>query len=429
MGVRGVHRAGMRRGEYMSTPNFRFNSGPLFESAAAQQLREGFRWLRFRGALESGFRDSLRDQTRWSIFAHLCLGLALVVSFILVDYWLFDRPLTGRLLLIRLGALAPLLACIVVVGKAKLYQHIYPTIVQIMAPIFGISVVANELVDQPFDISFFPAVVLSVVSIYLLVGLTFYAALRSGFVILVVYLLAARWVDASSIETIYNGLILLFTNVIGATASYTLERLHRTNFLEACLLTDAANRDGLTGIHNRRALDDHLERLWQQATRERSPVALLLIDIDHFKLYNDYYGHQAGDESLKQVAKLLARCVRRPLDFAARYGGEEFAVVLYNARRDYVEALARNIQLGLTELGIKHQVSPITKQLTISIGAACIIPDPDRSHFGFIQLADEALYDAKENGRDRVVIREAEYGDLATGSFRNRGQLRSAGNL
>jgi diguanylate cyclase (GGDEF)-like protein len=166
-------------------------------------------------------------------------------------------------------------------------------------------------------------------------------------------------------------------------------------------------------------LDEHLDRVWQQAGRDRINVALLLIDIDHFKAYNDYFGHQAGDECLKQVAQTLTACARRPLDFTARYGGEEFAIVLYDARREYVTELAQQISSGIAALALKHPVSPVAKAVTVSIGAAWVMPNPQRSHYGFIQLADEALYEAKGTGRNRVVLMDKEYEELSTGTFRS----------
>jgi diguanylate cyclase (GGDEF)-like protein len=200
---------------------------------------------------------------------------------------------------------------------------------------------------------------------------------------------------------------------------YTLERAMRTNYLEERLLIETASRDGLTGIHNRRLFDEHVDRIWPQAEREGASLALMLIDIDHFKAYNDYYGHQAGDECLRQVAWCLSRCARRPLDITARYGGEEFAIVLYEADRSHVEAATRRIQLEIDALALVHAASPAGhKKLTVSIGAACIVPKPGRTHYGFIQLADEALYDAKERGRNCVVIMDKEYEQLRTGAFR-----------
>lgn len=395
-------------------------SGAPLDSTAAHQLSSGFSWLRFVGPLEQEFRENLRDQTRWSVCAHLCLGIGLVLSFILIDSYVLHRLMTQQLFWARCGALLPLAICIAIVSRRSLYDRFYSPAIQFLAPIFGISVVQNALLAQPLGISFFPAVVLTVIGIYLLVGLRFHAALRSGFLVFAAYIaMALWWIEEPPNIAIYNGLILLAANIIGAAACYTMEHLHRTHFLEARMLMDAANRDGLTGIHNRRALDRHLERVWQQAIRERASVALLLIDIDHFKLYNDYYGHQAGDESLKQVARLLAQSCRRPLDFVSRYGGEEFAIVLYDARRDYVDALCAMVMTGLTELGITHSISPGNKRLTVSIGAACVIPEAGRSHFGFLQLADEALYAAKDGGRDCFVVRDVEYDELSTGSFRN----------
>ena len=170
-------------------------------------------------------------------------------------------------------------------------------------------------------------------------------------------------------------------------------------------------RDGLTGIQNRRMFDQHIQRAWNQAVRDSQRVAVLLVDIDCFKDYNDRYGHQAGDECLRAVAVSLSQCARRPLDFVARYGGEEFAVVLYEASREYVAEVLTRIQRSIAELNIPHEASRVASRLTVSIGAAFILPGANRTHEGLIQLADEALYSAKEQGRNRVVVMEAEYHD------------------
>ena len=179
-------------------------------------------------------------------------------------------------------------------------------------------------------------------------------------------------------------------------------------------------RDGLTGIQNRRMFDQHIQRVWQQAVREEERVAVLLVDIDCFKDYNDRYGHQAGDECLRAVAVSLSQCARRPLDFVARYGGEEFAVVLYEASREYAAEVLTRIQRSIAELNIPHEASRVASRLTVSIGAAFILPSGNRTYEGLIQLADEALYSAKEQGRNQVVVMEAEYHTLRTGRFEKR---------
>ena len=116
-----------------------------------------------------------------------------------------------------------------------------------------------------------------------------------------------------------------------ASVAYISEKTSRLRFLEAALLRELVARDGLTGIQNRRMFDHHIQRAWSQAVRDAQRVAVLLVDIDCFKDYNDRYGHQAGDECLRAVAVSLSQCARRPMDFVARYGGEEFAVILYEA--------------------------------------------------------------------------------------------------
>jgi diguanylate cyclase (GGDEF)-like protein len=152
-----------------------------------------------------------------------------------------------------------------------------------------------------------------------------------------------------------------------------------------------------------------------------------MIDIDYFKQYNDDFGHQDGDFALRSVARIIQGFARRPLDLAARYGGEEFAVILYEASREYVAEVLTRIQRSIAELNIPHEASRVASRLTVSIGAAFILPGANRTHDGLIQLADEALYSAKEQGRNRVVVLEAEYNTLRTGRFERRGPRSSTG--
>jgi hypothetical protein len=189
----------------------------------------------------------------------------------------------------------------------------------LLAPLFGVGVMVEALIAATHGVSVFSAVVLTMIGLYLMVGMLFYAALRTALIVMLAYMIGANATHMPSEQMAYNFLVLLATNLVGASVCYALERVHRTNYLEARLLTEMACRDGLTGIYNRRMLDEHLDKVWQQAGRERVFVALLLVDIDHFKAYNDYYGHQAGDECLKSVAQTLMRSARRPLDFTARY--------------------------------------------------------------------------------------------------------------
>jgi diguanylate cyclase (GGDEF)-like protein len=216
----------------------------------------------------------------------------------------------------------------------------------------------------------------------------------------------------------YSTAILGGAAVIGGISTYNLEHALRTNFLETRLLNGLAERDGMTGLYNRRIFDDYVERLWRQSRREGTGVAIIFVDIDFFKIYNDLYGHQAGDDCLKRVAKCIARGAKRPFDFAARYGGEEFVLVLYAPPDDYARSVPEQIRRDVLELAIPHAGSQAAKHVTVSVGLAFATHETSRSLAGAIQTADEALYQAKREGRNRVVFKDSDSDGVETGNFR-----------
>lgn len=163
-----------------------------------------------------------------------------------------------------------------------------------------------------------------------------------------------------------------------------------------------ATLDALTQIANRRRFDEHLEQQWGQMVRERSPLALILCDIDHFKQFNDAYGHLAGDDCLQQVATVLHRCVNRPNDLVARFGGEEFAAVLPQTSLEGAIRVAERMQAEVTQLHIPHVDSSVSAAVTLSIGIGCLIPTPQTAASELIRLSDRHLYLAKQLGRNRI---------------------------
>jgi diguanylate cyclase (GGDEF)-like protein len=169
-------------------------------------------------------------------------------------------------------------------------------------------------------------------------------------------------------------------------------------------IKDLSDTDGLTALANRRKLTEHLEHEWRRLQREKKPLALLMCDIDNFKNYNDYYGHQAGDDCLKAVAGELAKRCRRAGDLAARYGGEEFTMVFPDTTISGAQKLAEEIRLSVQQLAIEHEDSLTDDHVTISIGAASMVPSPESSVEMLLAKADKALYAAKEAGRNRVVV-------------------------
>jgi diguanylate cyclase (GGDEF)-like protein len=169
------------------------------------------------------------------------------------------------------------------------------------------------------------------------------------------------------------------------------------------MFAEMAMRDSLTGVPNRRAFEETLQREWQLARRTQHTISLLLVDIDLFKQYNDHYGHLAGDDCLRQVAGVLQEALRRPTDSLARYGGEEFVLVLPDTPATGAREVAARLCAQINQLSLRHDDSP-TRCLTISVGIASMVPDGDSPHDVLISAADRALYTAKRKGRNRVEL-------------------------
>jgi len=156
-------------------------------------------------------------------------------------------------------------------------------------------------------------------------------------------------------------------------------------------------------LHNRRSFNRQLERLWRLAQREEVGVAMLICDVDHFKLYNDRYGHQAGDTVLQKIGQLLAGAGRRPLDMSVRLGGEEFAVLLYDISAAEACQRAEQLRGAMEQLQIPHAASTTAPVVTLSIGVACLFPVQGGALAQLYEQADKALYLAKTQGRNRLA--------------------------
>ena len=165
-----------------------------------------------------------------------------------------------------------------------------------------------------------------------------------------------------------------------------------------------ASTDGLTGVANRRHLDEFVKREWDRAVREKNTVSVIMVDIDFFKAYNDTYGHLAGDECLKQVARQLAKTAKRPADLVARYGGEEFAIVLPNTELPGAEVIAEACRKSVEELAILHGASSVGSVVTVSLGVAGSRETQCSAVAELFTGADRALYKAKQSGRNKVMV-------------------------
>jgi len=169
-------------------------------------------------------------------------------------------------------------------------------------------------------------------------------------------------------------------------------------------LQQMAHHDGLTGLANRRLFDQALERACRRAARSQIPIGVAMIDIDHFKQYNDRFGHLRGDEALRSVADALARHANRPDDLAARYGGEEF--VLLSPLGIGIQQQIEQFRHDVMNLGIPHPLSSTAPVLTVSCGVVLTLADQSTTPTDLLRIADEKLYEAKSNGRNRMMLAE-----------------------
>jgi diguanylate cyclase (GGDEF)-like protein len=260
---------------------------------------------------------------------------------------------------------------------------------------------------------------LMLISPFVFMGLRFRAALLSG-VLTVGAFLAAGLIVGVGPALLARSFVLFVVTLLGcAITGRRLECFARNAFLETHLMIELAQRDALTGANNRRVFDEHLADLWQAAGQEHRPIAILLIDIDHFKAYNDRYGHLAGDEALRCVARTLQQSIQGPRDVLARYGGEEFAALLYGLDAQHAQQLAERMRRAVMALSIEHHGQRTQARVTVSIGIAAVSASLERNARGALQLADQALYEAKLAGRNRVeVMDDMHYQSLVTGVFR-----------
>jgi len=302
------------------------------------QLRAGFDSLRFGDFLEQQFREVyMRDNYQKSrLVLALCSLVVVVVTLVQLYSTAGTAKLEDYLGLILMAPITLSALLVSYLNKRFLYQALL-ALSGLMVGIAGTVVdVQASLAGQGY---YFAGQVGWIFIMWSMLGLLFTPAAALCSIVSLIYLFCATYVGLPPEQLFFEGFMLLNVNLLGGYSCYKIEHASRRTFLESRILNQLAERDGLTGLYNRRAFDQYMERIWRQSRRENTPVTVMLIDIDHFKAYNDMYGHQAGDDALKQVASVITSCVQRPLDIAARYGGEEFALVLYGPASDYVTTL------------------------------------------------------------------------------------------
>lgn len=391
--------------EHQSAEDFR-------DTPYGRQLLQGFRFLFFVPELEREFRRYLNHQARLAQRLGACLLMLVVAGYLYVERHLFAQSDPAWLLELTLLRLLEMLPGLGILAMSLFHKRVriianrlFPVLLVLVGIIAARIDIQYEML-QP-EMSFRYGAGLLIVCSFFFLGITFWRALISAALIVLIDVLMAamilspfemkvHWISVS-----YYLLLL----VIGATSRYVHEYSQREQFLVRKLLGWVAQHDALTGLANRRSFDTALNQTLLQARRDSQPLALLLLDLDNFKAYNDNLGHPAGDALIRDFGALLDGFSRRPMDLAARVGGEEFAVLLLNCDAASAQAIAGQILSTLAERAIPHPASAQGNCVTTTIGVA--MWQPGQTAEQLYQAADAALYRAKQAGKNRYALSPA----------------------
>lgn len=376
--------------------------GDSVESPFAEQINQGFGRLRFARGLEQQFRDEYATRHRIRLRIGFAVAALLYGALLLLRLPVGEglaREWMQPLRLALVGALTlPLLVSLV-----PFLRRALPPLVMLGYGVAGLCLTAIEVLSSRAGLErHYEGLILLSFHLYVFSGLLMRPALAVGGAIFATYLLGGALGGFAGKAWAWELLFILLAQLTGAVALYSLEWLERDSYLRAGLIGVIATRDGLTGLFNRMAFFNQFEMAVRQAARERKAVGVVLVDVDHFKKFNDRYGHLEGDHCLRAVAQALEAEFKRPLDALGRYGGEEFIGVFHDIKPADVRELAEQLRAGVQALRIVHEDAP-SGRVTASIGAVALVPAEDESLVGLVKRADAALYEAKERGRNRVV--------------------------
>ncbi|MEN2507125.1 diguanylate cyclase [Stutzerimonas stutzeri] len=374
-----------------------------------RQLLLGFRRLLFVPDLEREFRRYLHRQARLAQRLGAFLLIIVVSGYLYAERHLLALPDAGwlrELTLLRLLEMLPGIAVLAI----SLFHRRLRVAANRLFPLFLVMVgTVAARIDIQYEImqpamAFRYGAGLLIVCSFFFLGITFWRALASASAIVLIDVLMAALIlssDEMRVHWISVSYYLLLL-AIGAISRYVHEYSQREQFLVRQLLGWVAQHDSLTGLANRRSFDAALRQTLLQARRDGQPLALLLLDLDNFKAYNDSLGHPAGDALIRVFAEVLGRFSRRPMDLAARVGGEEFALLLLDCDAQAAQAIAGQILAALAERAVPHPASPRSAYVTTSIGIAMWRSGQNAEQL--YQAADAALYEAKQAGKNCYLL-------------------------
>ncbi|GAB3672479.1 GGDEF domain-containing protein [Salinisphaera aquimarina] len=371
------------------------------------QIRRGFRALRFGNALESDFCRYLRVSGRLSRASLITVSFVGILVIILIDQALLGVP--GELVrptrLLELGVMMPVVVFCGFFCWRWPYSRYIEGVMLLMFVGMNVGMMGQRVVasHHGFDV---PAemVGVTIVAMFSLARIRFWLMLPAAIVATAAAVATELlFVDAGA-NAYYHLFAASLLLTIGVMGGYSSEYFIRWTWLNGTLLRYMSRLDSLTGLLNRQALEDALEKSIAHAYREKIDYAIAMIDIDAFGAYNDYYGHQAGDVALSEVAYTLDSSTRRPLDVCGRFGGEEFVLLWMDGNALELTTLAEQTRAAVEQNQIPHAASTVAPWVTASVGV-CHVSSSD----GLVSLkdvlgkADRLLYEGKARGRNRVV--------------------------
>ncbi len=368
--------------------------------------------------MEAAFREHYLERMLPFIRASLGLGIALVITVSIIDMLLMPKAFFEPVVPLRLMTM--LLPLVVGMGAVIFLKerNSLPYLLAGVSMVVGVSAIWIGTMATGNDShgASWPLVYITF-SAYLVLGLTFRQSVVVGWSLFVLFGAIGLVQGIPLQQLAYGALFLGACNLVGSWGAYMLERGARELFDDKRELVRLVHTDGLTGLFNRRTFDQHLRQVWKQAQREEKHIAIIVADIDHFKLYNDCYGHRMGDDCIKAVADVLANSVSRPLDMVARYGGEEYVILLYDPNPDFLQSYVQGLCQAVAALKVEHKASETLRFVSLSIGAALTDASSNVAAAQLIRQADDALYEAKDQGRNRAVVYRTEWGQQTTANL------------
>lgn len=381
-------------------------------------LERGFAWLRFEPPLEAEFQRSHALRVRWQ--ARFWQSFQILVGFAALNAILGGAGSENPKALMMACLVAHFLVSTVLASLAfsAAYANAYLRVAAILTPLCALAfaVIVADIVDTGGSGT--AAMTIEMFGLMFFSGLLLRQALPAAAAMVIAFFAAITAFGVPAPVAAYSMSSLLVVAGLAGFVAWDTQRVSRVAFLEHGITRADATRDALTGLANRRYFDTQLESLWSSARAAKQAVTAMLIDVDYFKAFNDTYGHQAGDEALRAVARTLASEAGGSA-LVARFGGEEMALLAIGLSEHEAEALGQRLRRAVEALEMAHAGAPGIGKLTVSVGGTCIVPLPGRGATGALQLADQNLYAAKRQGRNRAVFRRDDYAMMQTGNFRH----------